>query len=276
VSAARALLGVVIAGSAIGVASGVGLLVSAPAGTVLEAFGPEAMAQSSAQDPNAPYDGQYHFARVRFSSGGRGGFGGFGGGRGRGGAMWAHDYPRADFNFLAILRETTFVRTHRTASNVVAFDDPDFFRYPISYIVEVGAWNPTDEETAALGDYLLKGGFLVVDDFRGQRDLDNLKFHLKRALPDHSLLPVEENDDIFDSFFRIAPNEVVPPYGGYPPLWYAIYEDNDPEKRIMVMINANNDMAEYWEFSDYGYYPIDLANEAYKLGVNYVVYALTH
>jgi len=88
--------------------------------------------------------------------------------------------------------------------------------------------------------------------------------------------PVQESDEIFDSFFRITPSQVMPPYGGYPAEWYAIYEDNDPTKRIMVMVNANNDMAEYWEFSDYGYYPIDLANEAYKLGVNYVVYALTH
>ena len=68
----------------------------------------------------------------------------------------------------------------------------------------------------------------------------------------------------------------MPPYGGYPALWLGIYEDNDPTKRIMVMINANNDMAEYWEFSDVGYYAIDLSNDAYKLGVNYVIYALTH
>jgi hypothetical protein len=289
VIASRALLGLVVGVSTAGVATGIGVLATTPRGSEpvglrSERVGSSALASPAGpyprppavQDPNAPYDGQYHFARIRFSPGGRGSFGGFGRGRGRGGAMWAHDYPRADFNFLAILRETTFVRTHRAASNVVTFDDPEFFRYPISYIVEVGAWNPTDEETVALGEYLLKGGFLIVDDFRGPYELDNLAFHLKRALPDHSLLPVAEDDDIFDSFFRIAPNDVVPPYGGYPPLWYGIYEENDPEKRIMVMINANNDMAEYWEFSDYGYYPIDLANEAYKLGVNYVVYALTH
>jgi len=258
-------------------AGGAALLRSAPDGTRPTIPHDAPRATRGAQDPNAPYDGQYHFARVRFSPGGQGSFGGFGRRRGgRGGAMWAHDYPRADYNFLAILRETTFVRTHRTASNVVAFDDPDLSLHPVSYIVEVGAWNPTDEEAEALGAYLLKGGFLIVDDFRGPYELDNLAFHLKRALPDHALLPVAESDDIFDSFFRISPSEVVPPYGGYPPLWYGIYEDNDPERRIMVMINANNDMAEYWEFSDYGYYPIDLANEAYKLGVNYVVYALTH
>lgn len=226
------------------------------------------------QDLEGPaYNGNYHFVRIAFQSG-RGGFGGFG--RRRGGAMWAHDYPRADRNFLAILSETTYIDTSRAESNVYTLLDEELYRHPVSYIVEPGFWNPTDEEVAQLGDYLLKGGFLMVDDFRGPRELDNLEFHLKRALPDHNMLEVTDADEIFDSFFRIVPQDVVPPYGGYPPSWYGIYEDNDPTKRLMVIINANNDMAEYWEFSDYGYYPIDLANEAYKLGVNYVVYAMTH
>ncbi|NNL30532.1 MAG: DUF4159 domain-containing protein [Gemmatimonadetes bacterium] len=232
-----------------------------------------AAAPQSFQDINAPYDGQFHFARIYFES--RGGRGGFGRGRG-GGALWAHDYPRADYNFLSILTETTFVRSHDRASNVIPLDDPDLFRYPIAYIVEIGSWVPTDEEVGALGEYLLKGGFLIVDDFQGYRALQNLQLHLGRAVPGAQVQLVEPTDDIFDSFFRIIPDNVIPPYGGQPPLWLGVYEDNDPTKRLMVMINANNDIAEYWEFSDQGYYPIDLSNEAYKLGVNYVVYGLTH
>ena len=147
--ASRSVVGLVALLSTAGAAGGAGLLLSAPDGTRPADFHDAPEATQAAQDPNAPYDGQYHFARVRFSPGGQGGFGGFGRRRGgRGGAMWAHDYPRADYNFLAILRETTFVRTHRTASNVVAFDDPDIFRHPVSYIVEVGSWNPTDEEAS--------------------------------------------------------------------------------------------------------------------------------
>jgi hypothetical protein len=86
---------------------------------------------------------------------------------------------------------------------------------------------------------------------------------------------VEDSNQIFDSFFRIIPDQVIPPYGGQPPIWYGIYEENDPTERLQVIINFNNDIAEYWEFSDRGYYPIDLSNEAYKLGVNYVVYGHT-
>ncbi len=226
------------------------------------------------QEMNAPYDGLFHFARIRFSAS-RGRWGGFGWGGGRG-ALWAHDYPRADRNFLAILEETTYVGTSRASSNVLTLDDPELFRFPVAYIVEPGFWNPTDEEVESLGEYLRKGGFLIVDDFRGPYELRNLELHLSRALPELTMIPVADADEIFDAFFRVVPSEVVPPYGGYPGAWYGIYEENDPSRRIMVMINANNDLAEYWEFSDRGYYPIDLSNDAYKLGVNYVIYAMTH
>lgn len=224
-----------------------------------------------AQDFNAPYDGEYHFVRVRWGGGSslRRGFRG-------GGPLWAHDYPRADYNFLALVQEMTYVRTHREASNVLTLDDPELFRYPVAYIVEIGPWNPTEEEVAALGEYLLKGGFLIVDDFQGNRAIQNLQFQLARAVPGAQLQYVEDDHEIFDSFFRIVPDQVIPPYGRLPPLWLGVYEDNDPAKRLMVMVNANNDIAEYWEYSDMGYYPVDLSNEAYKLGINYVVYGLTH
>jgi hypothetical protein len=221
---------------------------------------------------DAPYDGLYHFVRVRYGGDGRG----FGFGRRGRDATWSHDYPRAEYNFMKIMREATMVPALIDGSNVFALDDPDLFKYPAAYIVEPGFWQPTDEEVSALAEYLHKGGFLIVDDFRGEYELDNLQVQLRRVLPEGNMILVEDTDDIFDSFFRITPQEVVPPYGGLPPFWYGIYEDNDPNERLQVIINYNNDMAEYWEFSDVGFYPIDLSNEAYKLGVNYVVYALTH
>lgn len=251
--------------------------VAAPLGlgahaTVEASSTPEASsaAPQSRQDFNAPYDGLYHFVRIQWDQGRSR----FGWGRG-GGPLWAHDYPRADFNFLSILQETTYVRSGDRASNVVRLDDPELFRHPIAYIVEIERWSPDEEDVAALGEYLMKGGFLIVDDFQGNRALQNLYTHLRRAVPGAELMRVEDDDPIFDSFFRIVPEHVIPPYGRYPPEWLGIYEDNDPDERLMVMINANNDIAEYWEYSDRGYYPIDLSNEAYKLGVNYVVYGLT-
>ncbi|GMV05761.1 MAG: hypothetical protein AMXMBFR53_20380 [Gemmatimonadota bacterium] len=225
---------------------------------------------------NAPYDGKVHFVRIRYTP--------FGGGdsffgRRRGGGrepMWAHDYPRGERNFAKIIRETTYVQALVDASNILTFDDPRLFQYPIAYIVEVGAWQPTEPEVEGLRAYLLKGGFLIVDDFRDQRNLDNFAFHMGRVLPGVQLIQLDGTHEIFDAFFRVDPHQVVPPYGPQTPVWYGVFEDNDREKRLLAIVNYDNDLSEYWEYSDYGYYSIDLSNEAYKLGVNYWIYALTH
>jgi hypothetical protein len=222
-------------------------------------------------DREAPYDAKYHFVRIRYDGGGR-----FGGSRRRGGQMWAHDYDRAERNFLQILKETTYVPTQEDGSNVMTFDDPELFKYPVAYIVEVGSWNPSQAEVEALGQYLLKGGFLIVDDTRDQRNYDNFEYQMQRALPEHTILPLDGEHAVYDSFFRVDPMAVIPPYGPRNFRYYAMFEDNDPEKRMMVVFNYNNDIAEYWEFSDQGYVSIALTNEAFKLGVNYVVYAHTH
>lgn len=235
---------------------------------------PTAAAHQDLESLNAPYSGKVHFVRIRFETRSRGGFG-FGRG-GRGGPVWAHDYPRADRNFMQILEETTYARGLLDGSNVLALDDPRLFQHPIAYIVEVGAWEPTDAEAAALGTYLRKGGFLIVDDFRGDWELQNFAFQMGRVLPGAQLLPLGDDHEIFDSFFRINPKAVLPPYGPRDATWYGVFERNDPARRLMAVINHNNDIAEYWEYSDRGFYPIDLSNEAYKLGVNYFIYALTH
>lgn len=236
-----------------------------------------AAAEQSYEDINAPYDSKYHFVRVRYDGSG-GGFGGFRRGRRGRGSTWSHDYPRAERNFLQILKETTLIETQWQGSNVLTFDDPELLKYPIAYIVEVGYWNPSDAEVKALGEYLLKGGFLIVDDTRDELgfEFQNFASHMERALPGLSILALDHDHDIFDAFFRVDPLAVIPMYGPRDIQYYAIFEDNDPDKRMLAVFNFNNDIAEYWEYSDQGYASIELTNEAFKLGVNYIVYAHTH
>lgn len=224
-----------------------------------------------------PYDGRFTFLRVFFEAGGRGFDGFFRGGRGgRGEPPWAHDYPRAERNFAKILAETTMMTPYMGGSRVLAMDDPEIFKYPVIYMVEVGYWRPSEAEIQALGDYLRKGGFLIVDDFR-DRQIYNFVDVLQQALPGIQPMEMPTDHGIFDAFFRIEdPYALIPPYGRSRPLYLGVFEDNDPSGRLMAILNYNNDIAEYWEFSDRGYYPIDLNNDAFKFGVNYVVYAMTH
>ncbi len=223
---------------------------------------------------NTPYDGRFVFARLRYASR-FDGLGFFGGRRGRE-APWAHDYPRADVHFMRILDEITLLAPRMDGSNVIGLDQPELFDFPFAYMSEPGFWRPSEEDVEALRAFLAKGGFLIFDDFRGS-DMYNLETQMRRVLPGSRFVDLDGTHPVFHSFFEIdAPLEFVPPYGGEAPRFLGIHEGNDPANRLMVVANLNNDLGEYWEFSDTGFVPIDLSNEAYKFGVNYVVYAMTH
>lgn len=229
------------------------------------------------------YNGQFTYVRVRYGESGSD-LRNFGyGRRGRGREpSWAHDWPDAEINFSKIVEATTFIDTYSrgNAGRILTLDDPELFNYPVATIIEVGYWRPSDEEVENLRAYLLKGGFLIVDDTRQDRgfEFQNFYTHMRRALPEFEIQPVPDDHKIFNSFFYIPdPKAMAAPYGWNAPQYLGIFEDNDPENgRLMVMINWNQDFQEYWEFSDRGYYPIDLSNEAYKFGVNYLIYAHTH
>ncbi len=191
---------------------------------------------------------------------------------------WAHDYPVAERNFAKILDALTTMTPWQGGSNVLAFDDPELFKFPIAYLSEPGYWRLSPEEAASLRAYLLKGGFLIIDDMIGTRQLRNAVDMLGLALPDHHVVPLDATQPVFDSFFHLEEEDIrIPhPYRRAIAQYFGIYEDDDPSGRLMVVINHDNDIGDYMEWSDTGFLPIQLSNEAYKLGVNYVVYALTH
>jgi len=216
---------------------------------------------------NTPYDGRYVFVRVKY---GTGYFGG------RQGPPWSHDYPDGEVHFSKILEELTLLNIRTNGSNILGLDDPELFNYPIAYMAEPGFWEPTDSEAQSFRAYLLKGGFAIFDDFRGSH-WDNLQYQMQRVLPEARWQQLDGSALIFHSFFEIPhPLNLTPPYGGLPPSYWGLFEKNDPNKRLMVIANVNNDISEYWEFSATGYAPVNLTNEAYKFGVNYVIYGLTH
>jgi hypothetical protein len=229
------------------------------------------------------YDGRFTFARLRYTQGvpanelGSGRFGRRGFGRG-GGPPWSHDYPRAERNFMKILDEITTMGPYTGLAGGVILDigSPDLMKFPVSYMAEAGYWTQTDEEAANLRAYLTKGGFIIFDDFRGG-DWANFEAQMKRVLPEARMVELDVSHPIFHSFFDVATLDFVQYYGrDQKALFIGAYEANDPSKRLLFIANYNNDVGEYWEFSDTGWTPIDLSNEAYKLGVNYIVYALTH
>jgi hypothetical protein len=218
--------------------------------------------------PNPHYDGRFTYARIRFTQtccvvNGQ-----------YRDVKWGHDYPRSDFHFPKLLGELTTMRVRDDSTAIVTFDSPDLFRYPWAYLSEPGYWMPSDREVLGMRNYLLKGGFLVIDDFVGNHWY-NFEEQLRRVFPDLRPIPLTRDHPIFDSFYRIESLEFQHPNFPVMAKFYGLFEDNDPTRRMMAVINYDYDVSEYWEYSDEGLFPVDLTNTAYKLGINYMIYALS-
>ena len=213
-------------------------------------------------EPNVPYDGRFTFVRLRYQE--------------VRSAGWSYDYPAMERHFMKVVKEITTIGPVVDGSNIHNLDDPELHRFPIAYLSEPGYWVMTDAEAKGLREYLLKGGFLIVDDFMG-REWNNFEAQMRRVLPDGRFVKLDQTHRIFDTFFKINDiDAIVHPMTRIRPSYLGIFEDNDPSKRLMVVANFDNDVPEYWEWSGQGLFPFDASNEAYKLGVNYMLYGLMH
>lgn len=192
------------------------------------------------------------------------------------GEEWSHDYPEAGLHFSKILSELSKLQVVLDENEYIfSFDDPNLMKYPFAYMCEVGVMQLTDAEITGMREYLLRGGFLLIDDFRGSYQLRNLEYHIKRAFPEneYQIKPLDVSHPIFNCFFTIKSLDVRPPYGRLQPEFLGV---SDKHGRLMMVINYNNDVSDYWQWSNDAFNPIDDTNTAYKFGVNYVFYALTH
>lgn len=226
---------------------------------------------------NIPYDGRFTFVRVRYTPAPGGYWAG-------GMPSWFHGYPVAEKNLMRIMKELSYLDAHVDAANVLNLDDPHLFKYPIAYIIEPGWWTLNEREASNLRAYLQKGGFLIVDDFKVENwrgvpggGWQPFAANVKRIFPEARFFDMAPGDPVFHNFFEITTLDDFPQaYNSGKPVFRGVYEDNDPRKRLMIIINYNTDISQYWEWSGRGFRPFDDTNEAYKLGVNYLIYGLTH
>ena len=230
---------------------------------------------------NTAYDGRFTFVRLKYTTAPGGyWYGGW--------PAWGHGYPISEQNLMNIMNEVSYLNPHVDDVNVLTLDDPELFKYPAAYVIEVDWWAMTDSEAAALRTYLQKGGFLIVDDFKPRRfrggfggDFGSgwpvFEAQMKRVLPEGRFVDLDASHPIFHSFFEIHRLDIIPQaYIAGTPVFRGLFEDNDPRKRLQILVNYNTDVSHFWEWSGTGLRPIDDTNEAYKLGVNYIIYGLTH
>ena len=223
------------------------------------------------------YNGQFTFARLKYNCTDPSCY------YYMGEPAWAHGYQTSEYNLMQIVSAVTDVNPRIDETKVVAVDDPEIFKYPVVYMTEAGFWNLNDTEAADFRAYLLKGGFAIFDDFRDPGRFPvgggwvNFESNMARVLPGLKIVDMDISDPIFHCFFDINTFNIIPQYydSGRPEI-RGIYLDNDHKKRLLAIINFNTDVSQFWEFSQTGTAPVDQSNEAYELGVNYIIYALTH
>ena len=227
-------------------------------------------------------DAEFQIARVMYGTNARAGS------RGIAQPMWAVDYPLAEAHFLQALRRYTKVDTADDTRHI-SLTDERLFQYPFLWLQQPGYWNPTAKEVENLREYLLRGGFLMLDDFHGG-DWDQFEYSIRRVFPDRELVDIPREDAAMQIFFSIDQRTQIPGdrhlgrFGRFsngevearmegPPEWRGIYDDRG---RLMVVANYNMDIGDAWEHADDPGYPLPMTAFAYQLGVNYVIYVLSH
>jgi hypothetical protein len=208
---------------------------------------------------------------------------------GLGSGWWNMDWPAADNHFTAGLQRLTRVDTGDPRH--LRLMDDKIFDYPWIYATQTGYWALSDAEIKRLREYLLRGGFLVVDDMFFEEQWEIFAQTMSRVLPGKPIEDIAHSDSVMHVLYDIQPKDlmfipgsrhlrrgpggtiqVVQPPGAIP-AWRAIYDDRN---RMVVFVNYNTDVADAWEFADVPYYPEAMTGLAYRYGINYVVYSMTH
>jgi Domain of unknown function (DUF4159) len=237
--------------------------------------------QSSEPGDAGPAAAEFHFARLIYQD--RGSYGRFGG-RGRG--WWRQDWPAAEVHF----RQGIVRLTRVDAGEGVAVDlyEDRLFDYPWLYATQTGYWDLRDEEIAKLREYLLRGGFLMTDDFWEAGEWLVFSDTMARLFPEYPIVEITGGDDeVLHVLYDVDQLTQIPGLRhlrgfdprigrirGLPePHWRGIY---DGSGRLLIAINFNQDIGDAWEHADWPEYPEPMTALAYRFGINYVIYSMTH
>lgn len=239
--------------------------------------------------PSFPRNSEFHFIRVEYNDlpEFRRGFG-FSSRNARGQGWWMVDWPDADDHFSMGVGRLTRVETGDPRH--LALTDEHLFDYPWIYATQTAWWDLSDQEIARLREYLLRGGFLVTDDFWGE-DWELFRQTMERLFPAKTITDIPESDAVMNVVYNIREQDrtwipgtrhlwrgpggeiIVRQPPGTTPAWRAIHDDHE---RVMVAINYNTDVGDAWEYADAPFYPEKMTTLAYHYGVNYLVYSMTH
>jgi hypothetical protein len=256
----------------LGLAFATGLVV------LLSAAVPGSAQSGAAPGSLGPPPPEFQFVRLAYTDNSEfGRFGGFGRG------AWTTDAPEAEQHFMQGVHRLTRIDAGDDSIGIRP-SDADIFDYPFIYGVEVGRWYLSPEDAAQLREYLLRGGFLMVDDFHGSAQWEGFMESMRRVFPDRQVVEIPDDHEVFHVLFDLNQKVQIPgvfalmqgrtyEQDGVEPHWRGIFDDNG---RLMVAINFNMDLGDAWEHADTPEYPQPLTALAYRFGINYIVYTMSH
>ena len=234
---------------------------------------------------DARVSSEWTFARLMFPGGANDAYcasGRFCGDWREGATLWTQDFPRADRHFALAVRRLSRVDTRSVEQPVSLDDGDDVYNWPWLYAVQVGEWGITDAQSAKLRDYLERGGFFMADDLHGTEEWNVFAESMHRVFPDRPIVDIPNSDAIFHTAFDLDDRYQVVGYehlrdghkkDGFVARWRGIYDDKG---RIMVAISFNSDIGDSWEWADDPSYPEKFSALGMRLGINYILYAMTH
>ncbi len=202
----------------------------------------------------------------------------------QGASNWTIDYPRSDRHMSQALRRLTRIHVRSVEQPVNLDDGDEVFNWPWLYAVEVGHWELTNPQAAKLREYLLRGGFMMVDDFHGTQEWSVFMASMQRVFPDRPVVELQNDDPIFHTVFDLNDRYQVPgaqylrsgrlyEKDGFEPRWRGIYDDKG---RVILAICHNMDLGDSWEWADEPQYPEKFSAMGIRIAVNYVIYGMTH
>jgi hypothetical protein len=233
--------------------------------------------------PDYQEKSEWTFARLMFPPGPLNGYYGRDRDWHTGISLWSQDFPRADRHFSLAVRRLTRIHV-RSVEQIVNLDEGDQYDWPWLYAVQVGEWGLTDPQGKALREYLLRGGFFMADDLHGIEEWREFESRIRRAFPDREIREIPDDDVIFHTVYDLKEKYQLPGQAhlrdgykngetGRGAHWRGIYDDKG---RVMIAVCYNSDVGDAWEWADDAFYPERFSDLAIRLGVNYIVYSMTH
>jgi hypothetical protein len=187
---------------------------------------------------------------------------------------WSHNYPYSEIHLNEFVANTTRIDVEPESYQLLDLGSAEIFDHPFTYISEPGEMDLTAQEAENLREYIRRGGFLLIDDFDGQWQLSNFQSQMRQVFPERGFTPMTIEEPIFDLVFRLEDLLATADFNpGSEPVFMSFVNDDGDVASVACF---NNDLANFWDRIDRGSYPLRPSADAFRMGINFIVYAMTH